>query len=136
MATNPAVSIDARLVELLSRESCDNYFNEAVGRDSVMGLGGISADVDIIKNVCAMESIVDELLLEIGDAFELHKQQREATIKPSTLVHGRTVFAVPKTKKLLKQENPVCPRRSKQILSTVCSYSVTYMNHFHFSCIH
>ena len=29
-----------------------------------MGLGDISADVDIIENACAMESIVDELLLE------------------------------------------------------------------------
>ena len=29
-----------------------------------MGLGFISADIDIIKNTCTMESIVDELLLE------------------------------------------------------------------------
>ena len=43
-----------------------------------MGLGDISADVDIIENACTMESIVDELLLEIGDAFELHKEQQEA----------------------------------------------------------
>ena len=61
MATNPAVSSEARLVKLLGRESCNNYFNEAVGGDSVMGLGDISADVDIIDNACAIESIVDEL---------------------------------------------------------------------------
>ena len=82
MATNLAVSIEARLVKLLGWESCEDYFNEAVGGDSVMG---ISADV---KNACTMESIVDKILLEIGDAFELHKQQQEATTKPSTLVYG------------------------------------------------
>ena len=44
-----------------------------------MGVGDISTNVNIIENACAMESIVDELLLEIGDAFVLHKQQQEAT---------------------------------------------------------
>ena len=72
--------------------------NEVVGGDFVMGLGDISADVDIIKNAHAMESIVDKLLLEIGDAFELHKQHQVATINTSTLVHGRTRFALLKKK--------------------------------------
>ena len=62
-----------------------------------------------------MESIVNELLLEIGDAFELHKQQQEATTNASTLVRGRTQFAVPKTGKEVAEEIPVCPRRPKQI---------------------
>ena len=62
-----------------------------------MGLGDIFTDVDIIENPCAiMESIVDDLLLEIGDAFELHKQQQEATTNTCTLVHGRTQFAATK----------------------------------------
>ena len=61
-----------------------------------MCLGDISADVHIIESTCAaMESIVDELLLEIGDTFELHKQQQDATTNTSTLVHGRTRFVVP-----------------------------------------
>ena len=64
-----------------------------------MGLGNISADIDIIENACSMEFIVDKLLLEIGNAFELHKQQQEATTNTSTLVHGGTRFAVPKTEK-------------------------------------
>ena len=55
-----------------------------------MGLSNIS------KNACTIESIVDELLLEIGDTFELHKQQHKATTNTSSLVHGRTQFAVPK----------------------------------------
>ena len=56
------------------QEFCDDYFREAVGRDSIMGLDDVSADIDIIENRCTMESIVDKLLLEIGDAFGLHKQ--------------------------------------------------------------
>ena len=35
-----------------------------------MGVGDISANVAIFDNACAMESIIDELLLEAGDAFE------------------------------------------------------------------
>ena len=73
MAINPAVSSEARLVELLGWECYDDYFDEAVGEESLMGLGDISADVDIIENACPMESTVDRLLFEIGDAFELHK---------------------------------------------------------------
>ena len=41
MATNPAVSSKAGLIELLGRECYNDYFNEAVGRDSTMGLGDI-----------------------------------------------------------------------------------------------
>ena len=56
-----------------------------------------------------MESIVDELLLEIG-----------ATTNTSTLVHGRTRFAVPKSrKKLLKQE--------KQCAQTDTKYCIAVM---------
>ena len=91
MANNTAVSSEARLVDLLGWECCNDYFNEAVGGDSIVGLCDISTDVDIIENTCTMESIVDKLLLEICDAFELHKQQQEATTNTSTLVHGRTV---------------------------------------------
>ena len=65
MATNPAVSSEAGIVELLGRECCDDYFNKAVGGDSIMDLGDTSADVDITNNACTMESIVDELQLEI-----------------------------------------------------------------------
>ena len=96
MTTNQAFPSEAGLVALLGRECCDDHFNEVVGRDSVMGPGDISADVDI---TCAMVSIVDELLLEIGDTLELHKQQHKATTNTSTLVHSRARFAVPKTEK-------------------------------------
>ena len=41
--------------------SSDDYFNEAIGGDSVLGLGDISVDVDIIEDACAMGSIVDKL---------------------------------------------------------------------------
>ena len=89
MATHPAVSSEAGLVKLLG--CCDDYFNEAVGRDD------ISADDDIIDNACTMESIVDNVLVEIGDAFKLYKQQQETTANTSILVHERTRFAAPKT---------------------------------------
>ena len=39
-----------------------------------------------------------DILLEIGDALELHKQQHKATTNTSTLVHGRTQFAVLRNK--------------------------------------
>ena len=81
-----------------------------------MNMGDISADMDIFKNACAMESVVDELLLEAGDAFELYKQEQEVPTTTSTLVYGRTWFA------LVEARKPVCPRRPKQILSTVCTY--------------
>ena len=58
MATNPAVCSKAGLVELLGQECYDEYFDEAVGGDSIMQDLG-----DIIENICIMESIVDELLL-------------------------------------------------------------------------
>ena len=87
---------------------------EAIGRDSIMDLRCISVDVDIIENACAMESIVDELRLEIGDAFELHKQQQEATRNTSTLVYGRTRFAVPKTEKeLVKVRKTSVPKKNQ-----------------------
>ena len=41
-----------------------------------MGVGDISANVDIFDNACAMESIIDELLLEAGEAFEVYEQQQ------------------------------------------------------------
>ena len=56
-----------------------------------MGPGDISADLDTIENACAMKSIVD-VVLEVGDTFELHKQQQEATTNTSTLVHERTLL--------------------------------------------
>ena len=34
--------IETGLVELLGRECCDDYFNEVVGGDSIMGLGDIA----------------------------------------------------------------------------------------------
>ena len=37
MATNTAVSSKAGLIELLGQECCSDYFNEAVGGDSIMG---------------------------------------------------------------------------------------------------
>jgi hypothetical protein len=97
MATNSELTSEARLVELLGRERYDDYFNEAVGGDSIMGVGDISANVDIFDNACAMESIIDELLLEAGDAFEVYEQQQGVASNASTPVHGRTRFAVPKT---------------------------------------
>ena len=54
---------------------------------------------------------MDELLLEIGDTFELHKQQQEATTNTSTLVQGRTQFAVPKTEKeVVEARKPSVPK--------------------------
>ena len=96
MATNPVVSSEAGLVEFLGRERYDDYFNEAVGGDSLVG-SNVSTDVDYFDSACAMESIVDELLLQAGDVFELHEQQQEVTTNNSTLAHGRIWFAVPKT---------------------------------------
>ena len=98
MATNSVVSCEAGLVELLGRERYDDYFNNGtVGGDSIVNAGDISTDVDIPKNACAMESIVDQL--EAGDAFELYKQEQEVLTTTSTLVHGGTRFALPKTEK-------------------------------------
>ena len=54
MATNSELTSEAELVELLGRERYDDYFNEAVGGDSTMGVGDISANVDIFDNACAM----------------------------------------------------------------------------------
>ena len=54
MATNSELTSEAGLVELLGRERYDDYFNEAVGGDSTMGVGNISANVDIFDNACAM----------------------------------------------------------------------------------
>ena len=63
MATNPAVSSEAGH-ELFGWECHDDYFNEAVGGDSVMDLADTSADIDMIENTYPMESIVHELLLK------------------------------------------------------------------------
>ena len=52
MATNLTVSSEAGLVKFLGRKCYDNYFNETVGRDSIMGLGDISTDVNLIENAC------------------------------------------------------------------------------------
>ena len=54
MATNSELTSEAQLVELLGRERYDDYFNEAVGGDSTMGVGDISANVDIFDNACAI----------------------------------------------------------------------------------
>ena len=54
MATNSELTSEAGLVELLGRERYDDYFNKAVGGDSTMGVGDISANVDIFDNACAM----------------------------------------------------------------------------------
>ena len=45
-----------------------------------MNVGDISADVDIPENACAIESIVDQLLLEAGDAFECMLKGTAVTI--------------------------------------------------------
>ena len=89
MATNSELTSEAGLVELLGRERYDDYFNEAVGGDSTMGVGDISANVDIFDNACAMESIIDELLLEAGEAFEVYEQQQGVASNASTPVHER-----------------------------------------------
>ena len=120
MTTNPAVSSETGLIELLGRECYDDYFNEAVGGDSIMGLGDISADIDSIENACAMESIVDELLLEVGNAFELHEQQQEPTTNTSTLVHGRTRFAVPKTEKEVTEARKASVPKKTQTDTKYC----------------
>ena len=68
----------------------------------------VSTDVDKFDNTCAMESIVDEILLQAGNAFELHEQQQKIATNNSTLVYGRIQFAVPKT-----DEEVVEARRSR-----------------------
>ena len=83
-----------------------------------MGVGDISANVNIFDNACAMESIIDKLPLEDGDAFEVYK---ECYNKYLHKAHG---LLYQKLKKYLKLEKPVCPRRPKQILSTACIYEI------------
>ena len=58
-----------------------------------MGVGNISANVDIFDHACTMESIIDELLLEACDAFEVYEQQQGVASNPSTPVHERTRFS-------------------------------------------
>ena len=84
----------------------------------------ISADVDIIKNACAMESIVDELLLEIGDAFQLHKQQQEARTNTCTsiLVHGKTRFALSKTEKEVVEARKISVLKKTQTDTKYCMF--------------
>ena len=76
MATNSALSSEAGLVELFGRECYNDYFNKAVGGDSIMGVGDISANVVIFDNACAMESIIDELLLEAATHLNCTRNSR------------------------------------------------------------
>ena len=123
IATNSVVSYEAGLVELLGRERYDDYFNnEAVGGDSITDAGNISTDVDILENTCTMESIMDALLLEAGDAFELYEQEQEVptTTSMSTLVQGRTRFAVPKTEKEVVEARKASVPKKTQIDTKYC----------------
>ena len=55
------------------------------------------------------------VLLEFGDAFKLHKLQQEATTNTSTLVRGRTLFAVAKTEKEVVEARKISVPKKIQI---------------------
>ena len=85
MAANLGTSSETGLIEFLGLQRYHDYFGEAEGGD--LTVGGTSADAN---NACALESIVDNLLLE---AFGL--EQEVATTSMFSI--GTCRFAASKT---------------------------------------
>ena len=82
MAANLGASSEAGLIEFLGLQRYCDYFGQAEGGDST--------------DACALESIVDNLLLEASEAFEQNGLEQEVATT-SMLSIETCRFAAPKT---------------------------------------